>query len=466
MGDGDWRQYTPGGGTGGTATGFTPPPRLPDESIADYQGRVQRAFSQWQALTAIQGALPPNIAANGVQIDEFHWVDPGTLTVYELGRNADGTPKFSALSDADSKRYLGSIGVGGIGAGGTRLTSDDPRYWDLQYKQLQAQLMNMGLDAESARRQALASLIANRNAQSVDLASTSGNIAAQAAQLAGNPRDAPSELMFRNAVASEGQGGAPFGAAMSSPSFPKYQTALQDKFQELFGGVGGDLERARQFVSSPPPAEFFGPELRQDLNLPAFPPINIPGLAEGGTVSTRTKPGYSPTSAEGGLNLNLFEPAMVVGMDSGHVYATVAEPRPDGSRRGEQLIVKPLPSEVEKDKKFKEQGKKATQSFASMAQGGTVNVPDPSDFINELRKSLSGLGGPGGGAGAFGTPLPDLRLLAGEPMNRLLEDPDLLDYALAGYSSFGISPRSALATVKKFTPSSPINNAPRVSFLS
>ena len=62
----------------------------------------------------------------------------------------------------------------------------DPRYWDLQYKQLEAELVNMGLDANSARQQALATLITNaKNAgiednDWVELFNTNGAIAARA----------------------------------------------------------------------------------------------------------------------------------------------------------------------------------------------------------------------------------------------------------------------------------------------
>jgi len=189
--------------------------------------------------------------------------------------------------------------------------------------------------------------------------------------------------------------------------------------------------------------------------------INFDGLFD-----SRAKPGYSPASSEGGTNLNLHERAVVVG-ESGHVYATLGEKRPDGTMRAEQLIIKPLKSEVEKDKKL-EEGNKAVvetqkKTMASFATGGTVNAT-PDDFMEQLRQYLGSLGGSGGGSGATTTPLQSPRLLAGAPYNELLQDPDAMAYTQAGYSALGISPNNLAATIKRFTPNAPMNNIPRVVF--
>jgi hypothetical protein len=450
-------------------------------------------------------------------------VNPGTSSggagfkskTYEIVPASAATQKALRLN-AGVRGILSSAGLAaGGGASGQRLTSDDPRYWDLQYRQLEAELINSGLDAESARRQALATLITNRNAQSVDLAQTSGNIAADAAKFAANPRDAVADLHFRNAVG----GSTPHGSAMSSPHFPEYQTALQNKMQELFGPTARLLGRAEQNLAAPPPSEFFGPELRGELGLPqgqqlpsvsftgqgspvtpnpsAAPAPPAGGAAGGGGITraqgteyqanldrvtqayqndpagaeeffrrvTEINKGIPPATAEAGANLNIMEPAMIIGK-SGRVYATMAETDP------EQLIIKPLPSVMERKKKEKESAAnfmKMTEGATRMQHGGTVNsIPDASDFIAELRKNLMSLGGTGSGTGAFDTPLPDARLLAGEPARLLGEDPDALGYTQAGYSSFGTSPESLAAAIKKYTPNSARryseSSLPRVNF--
>jgi hypothetical protein len=186
-------------------------------------------------------------------------------------------------------------------------------------------------------------------------------------------------------------------------------------------------------------------------------------------INARSQDGFSPASSEGGTNLNIHERAVVVG-ESGHIYATLGEKRPDGSIRAEQLMVKPLKSEVEKDKQLAENGKKVIESqkqtMKGFAAGGMITAgQEPSQFINEIRKTLGGLGGAGGGTGAFRPALPDIRLLAGAPANALADDPDLLDYTKAAYSSMGISPNNLMATLKKFQTASPIGNTPRVSFI-
>jgi len=52
-------------------------------------------------------------------------------------------------------------------------------------------------------------------------------------------------------------------------------------------------------------------------------------------------------------------------------------------------------------------------------------------------------------------------MLAGAPANALAEDPVARDYTLAGYSALGIDPRTAQATIAKYTPQGIVNNSPR-----
>jgi len=450
--------------------------------------------------------------------DELDAIKEIIALATQLGRDPKDLKFIFDLKDkglitpTTAQKLLFGDGSGEAGSGGTRLSTDDPRYWELAYAELdqkerqsiretEAGLRNSGLDADSARQQALASLIQSRNINQINLASTYGDIAAQAAQFSANPRDAVADLNFRNAVG----GATPYGAAQSQAQFPELQSKLNDKFQELFGGAANTLSRAQEFLLAPPPAEFFGAETRQQLGLQ---PTAAQGLASGGTGAvaspTPTAPapnplqqlsdalggaglrtggltgdltpkgedfikwvtaangGVQPTTAEDGVNMNIMEPAAMVGQ-SGRVYFTVAETDP------EEVIVKKLPSTKEREKKEKDAAKKFTQQTSGatrMAQGGSAAVmPDASTFINELRKQLGSLGGAGGGTGGFGTALPDIRLLAGAPANALAEDPDLMNYAKAGFSSMGISDDTFLSTLRKFTPNAPVNNSPRVNWL-
>ena len=378
-------------------------------------------------------------------------------------RDLSSRPSLDPLPISVGKALLGDLSVADTsGGGGGRMASDDPRYWQLQYDQLAAQYANMGLDAESARRQALTTLIANRNNTALGIADTSAGVAAQSAKFTAEPSDAYAELLYRNAVG----GSTPFGSISSNPeAYEKYGSSLDKKFMELFGGAGADLAKAREYRDQIPMSDFLNP-------------VKIPGMARGGQINFdgmmegRAKDGYSPASSEGGTNLNIHERAVVVG-ESGHVYGTLGEKRPDGSVRAEQIIIKPLKSEVEKDKKLAEANKAITetqsQTMKSFAGGGTVTsgIPSPDDYLAELSKALSRLGGGGGGVGEFSSPLPDARLLAGKPWQMLQEDPNLLGLTQAGYKTKQggtLNPLELSALVQKFTPKGPSYNQRQISF--
>lgn len=332
-------------------------------------------------------------------------------------------------------RSLVSPGGGGYNMG------QDPRYWQLQYDQLARDYANIGMDAESARRQAFATLIANRNNTQLGIANTSANIAKTEADYAANPRDAVSELIYRN----QAQGTTPFGDINNS-AFGEYGKALAAKAASIFSPVNADLQTARNSAGQWPPGEFVNP-----VQIPpgfmkgtGDHPINVNGPTRFG--------GYQPSSSEGGTNMNIHEPFLIVGAHSKHVYAT-------GGEGGfpEQVKIVPTPSGKKAAMAMEKSGKMMDgmmQGAKPMATGGTVSST-PDDFMNELNKQLRRLGGPGGGVGPYSTPLPSLRLLAGAPANALANDPVLNDYTMAGYSALGIDPRTVQATIKQFTPNAP-----------
>lgn len=394
------------------------------------------------------------------------WVSPwGQRGYFEVkpGTFKDSPVTESFVSIAD--RYFD--GSDGSGADMRPREFDDPRYWDLQYKQLEQDLLNSGLDAESARRQALASLITSRNSTAADLYSTDVNAAKIGAEFAGNPRDALSDIYYRNAVG----GATPYGD-MSGEAGGQLQQGLFNRFNEIFGGIAGSRAKAWDFASAIPPSEYLQPSSAGgDINRNT----TLPGAAQGGVFNIdpgvpNEEKGYSPSSTEGGLNLNIFEPAVIMGVDSGRIYAKLAEPRPDGTRRGEQVVVKPLKSETEKDKMLQEMGKQPVSGnfpqIPGMATGGTAKVlPRPDEFINQVKINLSRLGGSGGGAGGATDPntgVAPLRLYAGAPDAAM--SPTQRAYLYAVQSQAGVSPEEVDWTLKQFSHTTPINNFPRVSF--
>lgn len=489
-------------------SGFNPPPTDNSPATDDLTLRQRIAttfgvdpfsltdaqFKQYVMLLNIADATAKH--PNWTQLSPNYWQDADG-TIWELTQDSKDNIDFTHhTTKAEINNILGSIDQGGgaadgggSGGGGStqRLASDDPRYWDLQYQQLYQQALNTGLDAESARRQALATLITNRNAQSVNLAQTSGDIAAKAAQFAANPRDAVADLMYRNAIG----GSTPYGST-GNAAFGDLQNGLQNKFQELFGGVAGDLSRARDFISAPPPAEFLQPAsnipgINTNTTLPATSdygqmpggqaPQQAPAPQMNGLSAlidklnsfdpqqkdafvkwvTAANGGAPPATAEGGINLNIAEPAMVVGIHSGRVYTTLAEKDP------EQLIVKPLQSTMERMKQQKQSAQKSQNGIPMMEGGGTASViPNVDDFMTQLRTNLSRLGGQGGGVGAGNDPLNNLRLLAGAPESMM--DPDLRQYLYAAESARGISPDTVDFTLKRYSPQAIQNNLPRISF--
>ena len=466
-------------------------------------------------LGGLGGWTPPDYGPSQPESTGDPFIDSLIAQGYQIARNSKGG--LYAFKPGDRRNPADTISIPDYfedGGSGSRLASDDPRYWQLQYAQLAAQLMNSGLDAESARRQALATLITNRNNTAVSAADLSAQIAKQKADYMANPRDAFAELYYGNQVG----GSTPFGDT-NNPEFAKYRGALTEKGNAMFTDVNSDLGKLREYRDSIPPVDFLNPTpaVQQILRgtgggLPAStataPANDIAGalqwlakmgtseaptqagldfrkwvtpqaMAKGGQidfdgmVKGREMMGASPSSSEGGTNINIHERAIIVG-ESGKVYGMMGEKREDGTVRAEQLIIKPLPSEVEKDKKLEEAGKAIVESqkktMASFAEGGSVTAGQhtPEELMAQLSQMLNRLGGSGGGTGVSGSTQPDPRMLAGAPWEALQRDRRNLALTYAGYSSLaggGIDPLTLEDTIKKFTPNAPINNSPRTSFI-
>lgn len=210
-----------------------------------------------------------------------------------------------------------------------------------------------------------------------------------------------------------------------------------------------------------------GEMLPEHLKRQQATPFRIPGAAEGGKFNfdelwnSRTQPGQAPTDTEGGLNMNLNERAIIL-TESGQVVATLGERRPDGSIRREQLIVKPLKSEVNIDKKLEEQDKQAVESqkktLAAFANGGTLATGQGGmESIRNLLRSLDPSLVP-----QQGQQLPDPRLLA--PIyGRLQQDKDLMGLVSGAYSTQGISDNNLNYTLQQLQPVG-IQGVPQVSW--
>jgi hypothetical protein len=220
-------------------------------------------------------------------IDETHVRMPNGK-VRSLQADAKGEPALGEeWTVAASKAFLDQAAAGGSGgdgsgggSGGGASASDDPRYWDIQYQKLYQDALNMGLDSETARRQALASLIQNRNNTAVDTANISNDVAKTAAQFAANPRDAFAELFYRNQTG----GSTPFGD-MTNDNFGAYGKALADKAESIFSPVNQDLNQLRTYRDAIPPTEFFGSETRNQLGLPPTTAQSLLGSTAGGPAA-------------------------------------------------------------------------------------------------------------------------------------------------------------------------------------
>lgn len=490
-----------GAGTGNGDTGFT---RFSDRGYREALKKIAALLARFPGSKVL---------------DDTHVLMPSGI-IRTIQANADGEPTLSEDWPVKaSKEWLAAFyaaggsggaaaedvtggGSSGGGSGGSSVT-DDPRYWDIQYQKLYQDGLNMGLDAETSRRQALAALIQSRNNLSSDVANTSASVAKTLAEFAANPRDAYAEAYYANQVG----GSVPF-ADIANQHFGEYGKTLAEKADRIFQPVGADLAQARLYRDAIPLPEFLGPSPQVQGLLGGAAPApaaaepnglqmlmdRLNGMSEqekadfrkwttaapasaakGGTFNfegmfaDRDKPGASPSSSEGGTNMNLHERAVIVG-ESGRVYATLGEKRPDGSIRSEQLQIKPLKSEVEKDKKMAEGHKAVVESqkktLASFATGGSV-AATPDDLFGEFQKLLQRYTGEHGGGGTS-TPFGGTRHVAGSLANEALINPMVRNQLESTYSALGISPEQLWADVERFTPKSAQQvsyTMPKVNFL-
>lgn len=382
-------------------------------------------------------------------------------------------------------KYLQDVAAGGSVASVAQNYHLNPQELALEYAKLQNSLTTQQMSD-------LKDLITNRNTESVNLANVYDTAAKNAADFAANPRDSVADLMYRKAVGLNGQQATPYGS-ISNSQFGQYGNALADKMQAMFGPAADALKRAGEFVGSIPPSEYLAPPQTPapagastgggggggstpppaPASSPPPPASNapqgsgplgygpVPGMSHGGNVIVRPQIGHTmggnhmvgATTSEGGLNMNVPEPARIVGQ-SGHVYATLAEHAP------EQVIVKPLPS-AQKAQKDNEAFMKQTAGAKRYDAGGAITFgTDPSQFMDQLRQQF----GMRGINTASGSALPDPRLLAGTAGTDLLADPLMKSYAQAGYSALGIDPNELDYTINRFSPAGIRPELPKVTF--
>ncbi|MDE2256039.1 MAG: hypothetical protein KGL42_17480, partial [Betaproteobacteria bacterium] len=311
-------------------------------------------------------------------------------------------------------------------------------------------------------------------------------------------------------------GSTPFGDINNS-AFGEYGKALAAKAASIFQPVAQDLAASRSYRDAIPPVDFLGSDQRAQLGGHPTPAQSLTGdtgtVPAGATPPTSSSPnilqqmtdrlnsfdpqqqadfrnyvtggaanaspdipkayamggridvgnmtrfgGDQPSSSEGGTNMNIHEPAVLIGLHSGRHYATVAE-----NGYPEQIKITPTPSGKKAAKEAEESGKKLKDVMGkAFGQGGSINADPSLDDMNaQYSQMLSRLGGSGGGTN---TPFGGARFLVGAPANAIAADPFLKGVTDAGYSMRGIDPDELWAQVKQFTPGGPQNNAPRVSW--
>ena len=209
---------------------------------------------------------------------------------------------------------------------------------------------------------------------------------------------------------------------------------------------------------------------RPSLPITAAKGATVNALDFDGMFEGRSREGASPSSSEGGTNLNIHERAVIVG-ESGRVYGTLGEKRTDGTVRAEQLIIKPLKSEVDKDKKLAEGNKAVVESqkktLASFATGGSV-AATPDDLFEQFSQMLTRFSQAGGVGGGTDDPFGGTRNVVGGLANEALINPMARRALESTYDAMGVRPDQLWADIAKFTPKSAQlvgQTAPRVNFL-
>ena len=245
----------------------------------------------------------------------------------------------------------------------------------------------MAADAEIKRNNAeINRLNAQRNAIEVyssqltsraSLASTAANVATTASEWAANPRNEAALLKLQE-TGLLGGSATPLNAAQYNPeTMGAYGTALDQRFQDLFGGVGKQLTDALAATNETPAAA--KPWYEADPNYASTLNPNQQAVVRNYTPEERTQYlnfmnmtpeqkkyviGAGTPSMAGGGKMTVNEPTGLVGLISKKLYATIAEDAP------EQVTITPM----KQPKQGEGGGIPGVQSFAG---GGTINAWNP-----------------------------------------------------------------------------------------
>jgi hypothetical protein len=272
----------------------------------------------------------------------------------------------------------------------------------------------MAADAEIKRNNAeINRLNAQRNAIEVyssqltsraSLASTAANVATTASEWAANPRNEAALLKLQE-TGLLGGSATPLNAAQYNPeTMGAYGTALDQRFQDLFGGVGKQLADALAATNQTPVAaqpwyqsdpnygslnpnqqaiaRNYSPEERgQYQNFMNMTPLEksyvtgrggnvaptaqqsqdvYAGLSDEGKRYVQEMAKRGTPSMAGGGKMTVNEPTGLVGLISKKLFATIAESEP------EQVTITPM----KQPKQGEGGGIPGVQSFAT---GGTIN---------------------------------------------------------------------------------------------
>ena len=241
------------------------------------------------------------------------------------------------------------------------------------------------------------------------LASTAANVATTASEWAANPRNEFALLKLQETGLTGGSA-TPLNAASYNPeTMGAYGTALDQRFNDLFGGVGKQLADALAATNQVPVgaqswyesdpnygslnpnqqaiARNYSPEQRGDyqnfMNMTPLEKSYVTG--QGGNVAPTAQQSQDvyaglsdegkryvqlmagkvpPASMAGGGKMTVNEPAGLVGLLSKRLYATIAEKAP------EQVTITPM-------KEPKQDGGGNTGGVQSFAGGGTIQAWNP-----------------------------------------------------------------------------------------
>jgi hypothetical protein len=258
----------------------------------------------------------------------------------------------------------------------------------LQREAEQAQVRN---NAEMARLQEQSNAISVYSSQlssRASLASTAAGVATTASEWAANPRNEPALLKLQETGLTGGSS-TPLNAAQYNPeTMGTYGTALDQRFQDLFGGVGKQLTDALAATNETPAAA--KPWYEADPNYASTLNPNQQAVVRNYTPEERTQYlnfmnmtpeqkkyviGAGTPSMAGGGKMTVNEPTGLVGLISKKLYATIAEDAP------EQVTITPM----KQPKQGEGGGIPGVQSFAT---GGSIyNWDTPASQIKPVQVS-------------------------------------------------------------------------------